>query len=95
MTQTQKDNYQKAYERDNWQCQIEGCPKRATQQGHRIGNTVLNRKMYGDYIIDHPVNTVSVCDTKDHNRMVDVSSKTNESGVLEVIEEIKVYDLEH
>lgn len=59
MTQYQKDQYMIRYELDNWLCQ--GCSKPATEQGHRIANTKVNRKVYGPEIIDHNMNIASSC----------------------------------
>lgn len=85
-----KENYTKAYERDNYVCQVCGSP--ATQIGHRIGQGKLCRSMYGSDIIDHVVNLVSVCDLK-CNKKVDVTSSPIERE--KVLVEIINYELEH
>jgi len=85
-----KDNYLKAYERDNYICQI--CGKRATQIGHRISQGTIARRRYNDDIIDHVVNLVPVCNT-DCNGKVDVTNNPVECE--EVLIEIINYELEN
>lgn len=58
MTAYQIEQYKIRYKLDNFNCAI--CGKRATQIGHRLGNTTTNRKVYGN-VIDHVNNIVSVC----------------------------------
>ena len=82
-----KDNYIKAYTRDDYVCQI--CNSRATQIAHRIGQGKLNRKIYGDYIIDHVVNLKAVCSLS-CNTKVDVTN--NPVKREEVLKEVIYYD---
>ena len=84
-----KENYRKAYSRDNYQCTI--CGQRATQIAHRIGQTKLNKKLYGNYIIDHVCNIKAVC-SLECNKKVDVSEITNLNGVIEVLLDIINHD---
>lgn len=58
MTDNQILNYDIAYQNNNYQCQ---CGKSAVQVGHRIANTKINRKKYGNKIIDNYRNLVPVC----------------------------------
>ena len=85
-----EENYKKAYERDNWECQV--CGESATQIGHRLGQGKLVRSIYGNYIIDHVVNLVSVC-SLECNKKVDVAWKPElrEKVLIEII----FYDLEN
>lgn len=86
--------YDKLCDRDNNECQWCGIkiPKRQGQFAHRIGQGKLNRKIYGDDIIDHPVNKKLVCDLN-CNKKVDITN--NPLEVREVLKEIIYYELEN
>ena len=43
----------------------------ATQRAHIIGNTLLNRKLYGKRIIDDPLNWLP-CDSLKSNALIDI-----------------------
>jgi hypothetical protein len=59
MTQKQIEQYEIRYQLDNWICK--GCYEKATQIAHRIAQSKVNRKKYGNEIIDHNINLVSSC----------------------------------
>ena len=46
-------------DRDHWACQMCGNP--ATQLAHRIPQTRANIRKYGERVIHHPLNLMSVC----------------------------------
>lgn len=52
-----------------YQCFL--CEKSATQRAHIIGDTKLNRKVYGNHVIDHILNWLPACGL-DHNKMIDI-----------------------
>lgn len=52
---------------------IDGQP----QGAHRIGNTQLNRKLYGDIVIDSPLNMGYVCSLA-CNASLDISQNPHE-----------------
>lgn len=47
------------------------------QMAHRIGNTIKNRKKYGDYVIDHRLNVGMTCSLK-CNAALDISYNPGE-----------------
>ena len=59
MTEYQKVQYKIRYAVDDHVCQ--GCGKKAIQIAHRISNTKVNLKIYGEKIINHNCNLVPVC----------------------------------
>lgn len=50
---------------------------RTGQMAHRIGNTMKNRRKYGDFIIDHIFNVGMACSLK-CNAELDISSNEGE-----------------
>ena len=53
----------------NFTCFV--CPEASTQLAHIIGDTALNRKLYGKRIIDHELNVLPACNL-DHNKKIDI-----------------------
>lgn len=47
------------------------------QMAHRIGNTLLNRKVYGNHVVDHRLNVGMVCSLK-CNAALDISKNPGE-----------------
>ena len=46
-------------------CEIGGQPLGSNAQGaHRIANTEANRKKWGSFVIDHPLNMAMTCSLK-------------------------------
>jgi len=64
MTYYQRREYEKRYEIEKYRCAKTG--KRATQIAHRISNSKVNRKLYGNKI-DHNFNLVPVCDLESND----------------------------
>ena len=62
MTPYQISQYQKRYTLDDYVCQ--SCGHFACQIAHRIAKTKTNYNVYGNEIIDHNFNLVSVCSLK-------------------------------
>ena len=59
-------------------CEVCGSPLGIHAQGaHRIGNTKVNRKKYGDFVIDHRFNMGMVCSLACNSRL-DISRDTGE-----------------
>ena len=58
-------------------CYICGKPlnKSTMQMAHKIGNTIQNRKKYGDFVIDHIMNVEMTC-SLGCNSQVDISKDT-------------------
>ena len=69
MRQKEIDDIKAMYSHYNYQCFL--CERQATQRSHIIGNTLLNRKLYGRRIIDHPLNWLPACNL-DHNKKIDI-----------------------
>ncbi len=59
MKAKEREQLQEMYERYNWGCFI--CGDRATQRAHIIGDTKLNRRVYGNAVIDNPLNWLPAC----------------------------------
>ena len=57
------------YNHYNYQCFV--CLEPANQRAHIIGNTKLNRRVYGNEIIDNPLNWLPACSLK-CNAKIDV-----------------------
>ena len=60
-------------------CEVCGRPliDGQSQGAHRIGNTQLNRKLYGDIVIDSPLNMGYVCSLA-CNASLDISQNPHE-----------------
>lgn len=71
-------------------CEVCSAPLGAHAQGaHRIGNTIINRKKYGDFVIDHPYNIGYVC-SLGCNAALDISKNPGECLKLC----LRIYDRE-
>lgn len=57
------------------------CIARAVELAHGIADTNPNRRIYGDYIIDHPMNRFPVCG-KYHNSQMNIGNKPATSSKL-------------
>ena len=64
---------ERAFSRDNYRCVVCGrhAPSYHIQLAHRISNTKLNRKLYGNDIIDSVHNVMTVCSLQ-CNKSVDI-----------------------
>lgn len=69
MKQTEIDKLNKMYAHYNYICFI--CPDRSNQRAHVIGDTIPNRKKYGNNVIDHSANWFPAC-CIDHNDLIDL-----------------------
>lgn len=69
MKQTEIDQLTNMYSWYDLKCFVTG--NLATQRAHIIGNTKLNRSIYGHHIIDDPLNWIPV-DSLESNALVDV-----------------------
>ncbi len=67
-----EETKREVFARDGWRCVI--CERRATQLGHILGQTDINIARWGEDVIHHPANMLSVCGTA-HNKRVEISSK--------------------
>ena len=47
------------------------------QMAHRIGNTIQNRKKFGDFVVDHPLNVGMTCSLS-CNAELDISKNPGE-----------------
>ena len=74
MTEAEKAQRRYALAISGGVCEVCGRPLRDGQpQGaHRIGNTIANRRKYGDFVIDHPLNIGMTCCLK-CNGVLDIS----------------------
>lgn len=91
MNETQKTQRARALAISGGICWICDRPLRDGQmQGaHVIGNTIANRRKYGDLIIDHPLNIVYTCSLSCNGR-ADISNKPAEC--LEHCRQIYAYE---
>ena len=87
MTELQKEQRRIAYAMSGGVCEVCGKPLNygQPQAAHRIGNTQMNRKKYGSFIIDDPLNVGYTC-SLECNGKLDISYKPNE--VLKLIADI-------
>ena len=69
----EREMIREMYAEQNWKCHV--CGKPVSQRGHILGNTKLNRSLYGDKIIDSKENWRGVCDL-DCNNFVDIGKGT-------------------
>lgn len=83
------ESYKKSIlSRDDWKCQYYGCDKPACQLAHRIGQGKANRKKWGNAIIDHPFNVVSVCEIPAHNDYFNIGMRPiSRQKIVQLIEE--------
>lgn len=63
MTQSQIRQHEEAVKYSGGVCAVCGKSLNGTavQYAHKIANTTTNRKKYGSFIIDHPMNGAMVC----------------------------------
>jgi len=57
--QTEIDQLKKMYESAHYECFI--CGEHSTQRAHAVGDRKINRQLFGDDIIDSPLNWFPVC----------------------------------
>lgn len=82
MTEAEKKQRQYAMAISGGVCEVCSAPLGAHAQGaHRIGNTIVNRKKYGDLVIDHPYNIGYTCSIE-CNAALDISRNPAECLAL-------------
>ncbi len=59
MKQKEHEQLEAMYGHYHWRCFLHGNP--ATQRAHLIGDTKLNRRVYGNSVIDNPLNWLPAC----------------------------------
>ena len=57
------------YEHYNYRCFV--CNNPAIERAHVIGNTKVNRRLYGNRVVDSPLNWLPACGL-DHNAKIDI-----------------------
>jgi hypothetical protein len=90
MTDQQKNQRITALSRCGGVCEVCGKPLGVHAQGaHKIANTEANRRKWGSWIIDSPLNIAMVCSLKCN----DVCNIGNDPGsCLELVQKILRYD---
>lgn len=61
MTETEEIQRKIALASSGGVCEVCGKVLTTWQGAHRIANTKINRKKWGDFVIDHPLNIAIVC----------------------------------
>lgn len=71
MTEQQRNQRQYALSISGGVCEVCGKPLKdgQPQAAHRIGNTQVNRKKYGDMVIDSPLNVGYTCSLKCNGKL--------------------------
>lgn len=67
MTDIERELVTAMYDRHDWRCFV--CSNNCTQRAHIIANTKVNRKRYGDNVIDSPLNWLPACGLE-HNSLI-------------------------
>lgn len=65
----EREMIREMYAEQDWKCHVCGSP--VTQRAHILGNRNLERRIYGDEIIDSKVNWRGVCD-RECNKFCDI-----------------------
>ncbi len=62
------------------------CDRRATQRAHCLGDTKLNRRVYGDAVVDDISNYYPACGLH-HNKIIDIGFiQSNQEEIVNIIE---------
>ena len=59
MTNLERELVTNMYDRHDWRCFV--CSNNVKQRAHIIGNTKMNRRRFGNDIIDSPLNWLPAC----------------------------------
>lgn len=95
MKQKEKDQLEEMYDRYNYQCFNPLCDNRASQRAHILGNTKLNRRLYGSDVIDDPLNWLPVCGLE-CNKMMDIGMiPSNQKMIVDIIKGGNSTELKH
>ena len=89
MTESERDKRVKLFEKQNGKCFYCGQP--ANQFAHILGQTKLNYKLYGEFVIDSEYNGVLCC-SLECNKKADIGKIS--LAVLEHIIEVYQKELE-
>lgn len=73
MKANEREKIRELYAEQHYQCHV--CKKPVTQRSHILGNTQLNRKLYGDSVIDSKENWRGVC-SLECNKKCDIGKGT-------------------
>ena len=72
MTESQKEQRIKSFNRNDGICPVCGGSIQqygTPQYAHKIANTIINRKKWGSFIVDHPLNGEYTCSLGCNSRM--------------------------
>lgn len=75
-------------------CEVCGTPlsRYKMQMAHKIGNTITNRRKYGDFVVDHFLNVGMTC-SLECNGKLDISM--NPRACAELVVKIWEYEKEY
>lgn len=92
LNKLQREQREIAYSLSNGLCAICGKPYtgKQPQYAHKIANTEPNRKKYGSFIIDHPMNGAIVCSLKCNQAM---NIAFNKGAVLGLLADIVMFEI--
>jgi len=76
----EREMMREMYAEQRWLCAVKGCYKQVNQRAHILGNTKLNRHLYGDDIIDSKLNWRGVCSLECNNK-IDIGKGTLQAEV--------------
>ena len=89
MTAKEKLQLEELYEHYNYRCFV--CGEPANQRAHIIGNTNLNRKLYGQGVVNNPLNWLPVC-SLECNKLCDVGRNEKAERIAIVINSAMFYE---
>ncbi len=85
----EREMIRELYAEQDWKCHV--CGKPVTQRAHVLGDRKLERRIYGDEIIDSKVNWRGVCDL-DCNNFVDIGRGLQAEIVYQIITSDESYE---
>jgi 5-methylcytosine-specific restriction endonuclease McrA len=82
---------EEVFDRDEWTCQVCGMPvtTETAQLAHRIPQSKVNIKKFGEEIIHHPLNMLTVCCLRCNNVVQVNAPLLQEQIEREIYDEIK------
>jgi len=84
MKDNEQENVMDMYRHYGYRCFL--CKDPVTQRAHIIGKTLLNRKLYGNRIINNPLNWLPAC-CLEHNKKIDIGkSKIIAKKIVSIID---------
>lgn len=90
MTEAQEEQRKIRLAMSGGVCEVCGKPLTKMQGAHRIANTETNRRKWGSFIIDHPLNIKIVCSLA-CNHVCNIGYNPGEC--LRLVKEIAEYEL--